>query len=117
MKSRSGASGRYGLITSKFDTSSSGIFSGGRLSTSPVGRVLPRRPAGPTNHSPSPARPDQHQPFDPPAMLHGEFCRQPSTEGEADQAKLVDAERVEQVEVMHDIIMHVAQARVVGRVT
>ena len=104
MKSRSlGFSGKYGLITSKFDTSSDGICSGGMVKKSPFGLLLAAQ-AG---------RPDQHEPLNPVAVLDRKLRRQPAAKREADQPEFVETERVEQVEIMHDVVMHVGHRRVV----
>ena len=49
------------------------------------------------------------------AVLDGELRRQEAAEREADQPELVEAERVEQVEIMHDVVVHVGHRRVVVR--
>ena len=47
------------------------------------------------------------------AVLNGELRREPAAEREADQPDFIEAERVEQIEIMHHIVVHVGHRRLV----
>ena len=66
------------------------------LSTSPFRALLAAQAGGP----------DEHQPLDPVAVLDGELRRQQAAERKADQPEFVDAEHVEEIEIMHHVIVH-----------
>ena len=60
-----------------------------------------------------PGRTDQNQPLDAVAVLDGKLRGHAAAEREADQPHPLDAERIEQVEIMHDVIVHLRDRRVV----
>ena len=47
------------------------------------------------------------------AVLDGELRSQEAAQREAYQPGLLDAESVEQIEIVHDVVMHVGHRRVV----
>ena len=57
--------------------------------------------------------PDKHQAMNPVAVLHREVRREKPAERKSDQMEFVEAERVKQVEIMHDVIVHLVHRRVV----
>src|ERR1700733_14347572 len=101
MKSRSfGFSGRNCLMTSKFDTSIPGISSGGSRKKSPLGPPLPRH----TERRRTPPTPHHHT--QPKSLQDGDLPLQTPAERKADQMEFIEAERVEQVEIVHDVVMN-----------
>ncbi len=60
------------------------------------------------------ARRGQDQALQPVVVADGELGRQPSAHGGADQVDLVQAQGLEEVEVMQDIVLHGPDARIVG---
>ena len=63
---------------------------------------------------PQAGRRDQHQLLDPVRMLGGELRGHPAAQREADQVEPLQSQRVEQVQVMHDIVLHLVDRLVVA---
>ena len=91
-------------MTSKFETSSEGICSGGKL------KQVALRPLLATQSG----RSHQHQPLNAVDRARGKISRQPSAQREADQPEFVEAKRVEKIEIMHDVVVHVGHRRIVA---
>jgi len=82
-------------MTSKFDTSIDGIS--------------PRKPEKVALWGPLPCRagrrPDEDKAMYPMAVLHREVRASRPPSENPDQMKLIEAERIEQVEIVHDVVM------------
>ena len=59
-------------------------------------------------------RPDQDQLAHPVAVLHGELGGDVAAEREPDQVDLVEPEEVEQLDIVHDVVVDVVHRRIVG---
>ena len=96
MKSRSGLAGSRFFSTSKFDTSRPGTSSPGTARMSIIGCFG-------IDHA---GRRDQRELLDAVPVLAGEFRREIAAERQPDQIEAVELEHVEQLEVVHDVVVH-----------